>query len=102
MNVPHESLPASTLRRLPLLIRLAPELVNQFPALLPAARSVSGGVTGILFGRVEAEFVFVQAFRQLSSFSNVLEHSGASGGEGDWHDRIVSRSKLDAELASLA
>src|SRR4051794_22127906 len=101
MNALDESLGGSTLRRLPLLIRLAPELVNQFPALLSSARSVSAGVTGLLFGRVETEFVFVQAFRPLSSFSEVQENSGASEGEQDWHDRIASASKLDAELASL-
>jgi len=101
MNALDESSPASSLRRLPLLVRLAPQLVNRFPALLRSAGSVSSGLTGLLFGHVETDSVFVQAFRPLSSLSASQGKSGSSAGEQDWHDIIVSGSKSEPELADL-
>ncbi|MFL6447596.1 MAG: energy transducer TonB [Bryobacteraceae bacterium] len=102
MNAANESSPAPSLRRLPFLIRLAPQFVNHLFAALEDKDRASLRISGLLFGRIENDFAVVQVFRSFSS-SDVDGHdkAGAKRAGDEAFDALMARAKGDRDLAGL-
>jgi len=66
-----------------------------------AEQNSSSGATGLLFGKVESDFVSVQAFRPLPAVPNPKERLGTNAAAQDWYQMTVARPKDDLELVGL-
>jgi len=101
MSAVNQSSPAPSLRRLPFLIRLAPEFVNRVSAAFAKLEDSAPEISGLLFGLVEAESTVIQVFRSFSP------HPGGSGKHGAdpliqvSFELLLAQSKSDPELAGL-
>src|SRR3954465_8704341 len=101
MNVANESSPAPSLRRLPFLIRLAPQFLNSLSAVLQE-NDASGEMNGLLFGLVESDFAVVQVFRLFSSHRGGDQKAGSKPVTEEPFHALMARLKTEPELAGLS
>src|SRR3982750_1591052 len=102
MNVANESSPAPSLRRLPFLIRLAPQFLNSLSAVLQGNDDASGEINGLLFGLVESDFAVVQVFRLFSSHLGGDQKAGSKPVTEEPFHTLMARWKTEPELAGLS
>ncbi len=101
MDVVNESSPAPRLRRIPFLVRLAPEFLSRLTASASGNGSAFSRMNGLLFGLAETEAVVIQVFRSLSSQTGGTEPSRTKPSLQASFEELIARSKSDPELAGL-
>ncbi len=103
MNVANESLPAPSLRRLPFLIRLAPQFVNRISAAASANPTPLGTeIDGLLFGVLENDFAVIQSFRDFPALASTAGEEAGESPQRKQFDDITAAATDDPELVGLA
>src|SRR4051812_24312577 len=100
MNLTERSSLAPSLRRLPFLIRLAPQLVDRLSAVSTGNTvSAAGEIAGLLLGVLETDFALLQASRQFPAASAAMGEKGTESFLRIQVEILIAAGREDPELA---